>query len=52
MSNKKFAMLIGLMALGISGGNMVQPLVGTIAMAFVGGMGFIYIRSVEDDDAS
>lgn len=50
MSNKKFAILIAGMALGISAGNMVQPLVGTIAMAFVGGMAFIYIRNTEDEE--
>lgn len=50
MSNKKFAILIAAMALAISAGNMLQPLVGTIAMAFIGGMGFIHIRSVEDDN--
>jgi hypothetical protein len=50
MSNKKFAMLIAVMALAVSVGNMAQPLLGTISMAFIGGMGFIYIRSVEDDN--
>lgn len=50
MSNKKFSILIAAMALTISIVNMVNPLVGTISMAFIGGMGFIYIRSVEDDN--
>jgi len=45
MSNKKFAVVVAALSLGAAGFNMFQPLVGTMFISFVGGMGYIYIRS-------
>jgi len=45
MSNKKFAVVIAAISLVAAGVNMTQPLIGTVFISFVGGMGYIYIRS-------
>ena len=48
MNSKRLFFLVAAMALSIAVCNIVQPLAGTIALSFVGGMGFIYIRFGEE----
>ena len=49
MSNKKLAIIVTILFLAASALNTVQPLIGTIMLAFIGGMIVHTFYSTEDE---